>query len=715
MEKAYMLLGAFAFAMSMLIPPVLSAVITVCSSSCDSTTVQGGINAASSGDEVRITDSRQYQENVTINTSVHLTSQSGTSPLLFTTDATLIDITTGNVNISSLALKVNGSTSSTVYVIYADDLDKVNVSNVNATGETTNTRVMNYLRVSNVSIHASNLTSYGSTSSRVLTIAGDFLTHSNNITVVGNKFSSTGDCFILGRNVRTGRIENNVISCTRSGIGVDQGELHNLNISHNIINGTMGIQLRSAAQTLKGINITYNKILSVTPGIVYGIAISPAGSSSSLVSGNTVNSNEVVASGSNVRGALIEGDDNVVTNLSVSNTNSLTLQVIGNRNILRDVNASINGNPNGILLTVDGNHNRFYKVNITHTGTTLGQPVSIESNRYNNTFEASRFSTVSGTSAVFSLSTFANASIIDSQIVREGAFSSNYVSISSGSRLYAINSSYNTSSVSFNTNSTIYNMYYLDTTVRDYSGQSVQQASISTTDSTSVPDADNPTASLSASTNSSGQSRLTLTGSLGNLTYNHSSNGNGFLYFSNYDVNASKTSYYYNLTSVNLSSSTTLTLTISPIVGDVSLTATAPTSAWWNESATVSGTAFANGGSSSFNSSLGTITINRTAYSIYSGNPGSSSICTTTADSSGAYSCSFTSPLEVGEYRVFVHAQNLSGYTLASSQSTLIVRPTYGISPIGTAPRSVYEQPFIIQEPSGKIRTIIVRIITSRS
>ncbi len=67
--KTLLILVAFLIFLS----PVEAAIIEVCST-CSQTTVQGGINLASNGDEVRITDSREYNETVIVNRSVNLSS-----------------------------------------------------------------------------------------------------------------------------------------------------------------------------------------------------------------------------------------------------------------------------------------------------------------------------------------------------------------------------------------------------------------------------------------------------------------------------------------------------------------------------------------------------------------------------------------------------------------------------------------------------------------
>ncbi|MBI5355117.1 MAG: right-handed parallel beta-helix repeat-containing protein, partial [Candidatus Aenigmarchaeota archaeon] len=89
-----------------------AALITVCSAGCNATTVQGGINASSSGDEVRIIDSREYNESVVVNVTVSLTSNSSTKPVITAAfSLPTVNITSDNVTVRNLTIKYNGTSS----------------------------------------------------------------------------------------------------------------------------------------------------------------------------------------------------------------------------------------------------------------------------------------------------------------------------------------------------------------------------------------------------------------------------------------------------------------------------------------------------------------------------------------------------------------------------------------------------------------------------
>lgn len=82
--------------------------------------------------------------------------------------------------------------------------------------------------------------------------------------------------------------------------------------------------------------------------------------------------------------------------------------------------------------------------------------------------------------------------------------------------------------------------------------------------------------------------------------------------------------------------------------------------------------------------------------------------CTTTASSSGNWNCTFTAPQEIGKYNLSV------ANGTAADDIVLTVRPGYGEKPTGTAQKFVLETPSAIQEPSGRIRTLLARLVVSR-
>ena len=99
-----------------------ASVYSVCSSGCNFNSIQAAINGVSNGDEVRITDSREYNETLNIDKSIILAGYLGACyasciPTIFPTvffagNSSTINITADNVAISNLKIKYNGTNSS---------------------------------------------------------------------------------------------------------------------------------------------------------------------------------------------------------------------------------------------------------------------------------------------------------------------------------------------------------------------------------------------------------------------------------------------------------------------------------------------------------------------------------------------------------------------------------------------------------------------------
>jgi len=116
---------------------------------------------------------------------------------------------------------------------------------------------------------------------------------------------------------------------------------------------------------------------------------------------------------------------------------------------------------------------------------------------------------------------------------------------------------------------------------------------------------------------------------------------------------------------------------------------------WWNDSVNISGIATYTNGTGIASSTVA-VTVGGVT-------------CSNTTDVNGNYNCIFRAPLELGTYTANINVTNSSGSTFTNSTS-LIVKPTYGETPVGSVSRSVIEVPMLLQEPSGRIRKVIVRI-----
>ncbi|MBI5872047.1 hypothetical protein HZB88_03090 [archaeon] len=113
------------------------------------------------------------------------------------------------------------------------------------------------------------------------------------------------------------------------------------------------------------------------------------------------------------------------------------------------------------------------------------------------------------------------------------------------------------------------------------------------------------------------------------------------------------------------------------------------TKVWWNDTVNASGATTANRW----------VQINRSSIAI----------CNLTANINGFYNCSFNAPEEIGSYTYTAYDLSNTGSVLAQTSTILTVALTYG----GNTTRgdvSAYEVPMLIQEPTGKIRTVTVKI-----
>lgn len=125
-------------------------------------------------------------------------------------------------------------------------------------------------------------------------------------------------------------------------------------------------------------------------------------------------------------------------------------------------------------------------------------------------------------------------------------------------------------------------------------------------------------------------------------------------------------------------------------------------SVWWNDSVNASGFAKYPNETVVSNGTLSLIVDGKT-YSCPNSN------------SNGLWNCSFRAPINLGSYSVMVNVTNSTNTLSLSNTTTLDVKVSYGEQPIGKTDRVVYEQPMLIQEPSGRIRIAWARIKVWRS
>lgn len=125
------------------------------------------------------------------------------------------------------------------------------------------------------------------------------------------------------------------------------------------------------------------------------------------------------------------------------------------------------------------------------------------------------------------------------------------------------------------------------------------------------------------------------------------------------------------------------------------------TTVWWGDGVRVNGTA---------------------AYTNGSSVDGNASVLLNGAEQcwsnviSGAYGCNFSAPNELGSYTISVNVTNAMGSSIVDTFATqLVVKPTYGETPVGTVDRVVYEIPMLLQDFNGKIKHAIARVMIWQS
>ena len=83
--------------------------------------------------------------------------------------------------------------------------------------------------------------------------------------------------------------------------------------------------------------------------------------------------------------------------------------------------------------------------------------------------------------------------------------------------------------------------------------------------------------------------------------------------------------------------------------------------------------------------------------------------CETYSLPDGSYNCTLLAPLELGTYTLWVNATKDT--LVLTNSSTLEVKVVYGETPTSLTERSVLEKYYLMQEPSGNISMVKVRLI----
>ena len=377
----FLILFTFVISFSFFVSSADAAVITVCSSGCDSTTVQGAIDSASNYDQVRIIEAGTYEENVTIETTgIFLTSNLSTRPQIWSDDNAVVNITADDVVVSNLELfrdgRSWGPSSAALYVggQAASSVSNTTIFNNILNASTGDGGPDNIFNSDNSLIDNNTVFLYGNNGADAFNVNANYISFTNNIIEVitnasgasaggrgfalgngadngiimtGNVINVTGENTILNRGITIRGsdyiVENNTIwiyggSTDNRGIHFDTTDTDNNTIRNNTIStngastGNYGIHLENNDEN----NLITDNIISTNgTSSNYGIYLQ----SDALY--NNVSDNSITSDGS--------GTSNHGVFLASSSNNNY----ISGNNIIADGSSTISGiyvNSNNIMV-----------------------------------------------------------------------------------------------------------------------------------------------------------------------------------------------------------------------------------------------------------------------------------------------------------------------------------------------------------------------------
>lgn len=428
----------------LLIPLVVQgAIVTVCSASCTKTTVNEGIAVAVIGDEVQITDSRTYNENVTLNKSIILNSTA--SPIIFTNNSNYtININASNVVIKNLkiiynqsggsfgAINMRGVTNvtilnSTILTLaasapaisgYSVNGSTFANNTINASGSSTGNYGINLTRSFNNSILNNIINTSGTGSDNAITIQFSLNLSSNN-TIIANNITTFGPSpgILLFSGVHGAFINNNYINIT--GASSIPGAIH--------LKGPDGLNF-----VAKNI-ISNNTIFSIsTNNNNWGIQIEGD------VAANNITSNIIKTGGSSTNYGIIFGDtgsteipaDNLIVNNTISTTGSsnnnygIFLSGTVKYNIILGNNVTADGTSRsyGIRLSGADSNNIINNTIVTKDtfSDSLDNGIYLTNSKSNNITGNDFFTTQSNSNGIFLETSSSNNNIVNNTIRIKG-------------------------------------------------------------------------------------------------------------------------------------------------------------------------------------------------------------------------------------------------------------------------------------------------------
>jgi len=570
--------------------------ITVCSSGCDAATIQGGINMAQNCDTVLITDSRWYNENVTLNKSITLTSNSSVAPTINST-GTALKIIANYATVSNLTIAYNG-TSSSQHVVWITGNYTTLANNTIRKNSQANNYLVYIQNSANNTIFGNNITSL-SWSSHGIYVTGSASTNNtidsnlisyeatssygiiietNNNTIKNNNITSNGGYLplYLPAYYDTVVITNNFVNSKPI---VYNKSLQNLTISATnygelILANSFNVTINNSAFTEAGI-----LLIRTTNSSIINSNITTKTNAINLVDSshyNTIFNNNISTSGGDrsygitlSSGNYINITNNNITIFGSSCNLAIEIGSSSDNNTLDSNRISTAANYPAIAIYSGSDNHRIINTNISNTNSgSYAAGIRIEGSNINIT--SCNITTVGSSSATYDsgycenipsaicIRWGNNTRIIDS-ILNAISYYDVFVSGIASQVNYLINTSFNKTDLWFNasSNSTLYNQYYLDVKVQNTTFDPLEGANVTAWDKYG-------TKAFSQLTNSSGfiQTQI-LTEFLANSTFNASS---GYYYFTNYTLNTTMPGYINDTRQINLTSSRLEIITLTPYI-----------------------------------------------------------------------------------------------------------------------------------------------------
>ncbi|MEM7826341.1 MAG: LamG-like jellyroll fold domain-containing protein, partial [Candidatus Aenigmatarchaeota archaeon] len=552
---------------------VTKKVITVCKSgSCDFTEIQPAINYAQNGDTILIIDGSWYNENVVLNKSLTLTSNSSVKPAI-NSSSTSLNITANGATVTNLTIMYNGTATSrhvvwitgnyttlanntitmrnqnSNYPIYIQNSANNLIYGNNITSRSYGSHAIYiYGSASTNNTIEKNLISYGVTSTYAIYIGANNNTiKSNNITSLGGYLPIYMDAYYSTVVIEDNYVNGKPIVYNKS---LQNLTVSDINYGQLILANSFNITINNSYFTEAGI-----LFVRVTNSTIINSNITTKTSAIWFVDNshyNTIFNNNISTSGGDRSYGIVLSSGNYIniTNNNITITggyNNIAIEMSSSsdNNTIDSNTIKTSANYPAIVIYSGSDNHKIINTNISNTNSgTNAAGIRIEGANINITY--CNITTVASSTATYDSGTCtnipsaicirnANNTRIRDSILNALNYYDIFVSGNSGQINYLINTSFNKTDIMFNisSNSTLYNQYYLDVKVQN-STSPLQNANVTAWDKFG-------TKVFSLLTNSSGLiSTQILTEFLANYTYNST---NGYYYFTNYTLNTSLTGY----------------------------------------------------------------------------------------------------------------------------------------------------------------------------